>query len=120
MKKLIILAFVMVLVSPIFAQLDNKQVVGNWKYSVVTDQGDMTGVFKFVETEGKLTGEVLTSEGYAIPFTKIEIKAESQLYLELKTESDLIKVNVKVEGKTFKGTGTSYQGEAPITGVKQE
>lgn len=80
----------------------------------------MTGVFKFVEKEGKLTGEVLTNEGYTIPFTKIEIKEENQLYLELKTDSDLIKVTVKVEGKTFKGTGTSYQGEAPITGVKQE
>jgi len=120
MKKIFILAFVMVVASPIFAQLDAKQVVGNWKYNVVTDQGEMTGVFKFDEKEGKLSGEVLTSEGYSIPFTKIEIKAENQLYLELKTDSDLIKVSVQVDGKTFKGTGTSYQGEAPITGVKQE
>jgi hypothetical protein len=120
MKKLFILTFVMMLASPIFAQLDAKQVVGNWKYSVVTDQGEMTGVFKFIEKEGKLTGEVLTNEGYSIPFTKIEIKEGNQLYLELKTESDLIKVTVKVDGKNFKGTGTSYQGEAPITGVKQE
>lgn len=120
MKKLFILLFVLGISSPIFAKLDSKQLTGIWKYSVVTDQGDMTGVFKFVENEGKLTGEVLTNEGYTIPFTKIEIKEENQLYLELKTESDLIKVTVKVEGKTFKGTGTSFQGEAPITGVKQE
>lgn len=120
MKRLFILTFALVLASPIFAHLDAKQLVGNWKYNVTTDQGDMTGIFKFVETEGKLSGEVLTNEGYTIPFTKIEIKEENQLYLELKTESDLIKVTVKVEGKTFKGTGTSYQGEAPITGVKQE
>jgi len=120
MKKLFILAFVMVLVSPLFAQLSTKQVVGSWKYSVVTDQGDMTGVFKFLEKEGKLTGDVITSDGYTIPITKIEIKAENNLYLEIQTDSDVIKVNVKVDGKNFKGTGSSYQGEAPITGVKQE
>jgi hypothetical protein len=39
--------------------------------------------------------------------------------MEIKTESDLIKVTVKVDGKKFKGTGSSYQGEAPITGEKQ-
>lgn len=120
MKKLFIVAFVMVLVSPLFAQLNTKQVVGNWKYSVVTDQGDMTGVFKFVETEGKLTGNVITSDGYTIPITKIEIKAENNLYLEIQTDNDLIKVNVKIEGKTYKGTASSSMGEAPITGVKQE
>jgi hypothetical protein len=120
MKKLLILLFVLGITTPIFAQLDSKQIVGNWKYSVVTDQGDMTGVFKFVETEGKLTGNVITSDGYTIPITKIEVKAENNLYLEIQTDSDVIKVNLKVDGKNFKGTGSSYQGEAPITGVKQE
>ena len=120
MKKLFILLFVLGIASPIFAQLDSKQLIGNWKYNVVTDQGDMTGVFKFVEKEGNLTGDVVTSDGYTIPITKIEIKEENNLYLEIKTESDLIKVTVKVDGKNFKGTGSSYQGEAPITGVKEE
>ena len=120
MKKLFILLFVLGITTPIFAQLDSKQLIGNWKYSVVTDQGDMTGVFKFAETEGKLTGNVITSDGYTIPITKIEVKAENNLYLEIQTDSDVIKVNVKVDGKNFKGTGSSYQGEAPITGVKQE
>ena len=120
MKKLFILLFVVGITTPIFAQLDSKQLTGNWKYNVVTDQGDMTGVFKFVDTEGKLTGDVITSDGYTIPITKIEIKEENNLYLEIQTDSDLIKVTVKVDGKNFKGTGTSYQGEAPITGVKQE
>jgi len=120
MKKLFILLFVLGITSPIFAKLNSKQLTGTWKYSVVTDQGDMTGVFKFVEKEGKLTGDVITSDGYTIPITKIEIKEENNLYLEIKTDSDLIKVTVKVDGKNFKGTGTSYQGDAPITGEKQE
>lgn len=120
MKKLFILLFVLGISTPIFAKLDSKQVIGTWKYNVVTDQGDMTGVFKFIEKEGKLTGDVITSDGFTIPITKIEMKEENNLYLEIKTDSDLIKVTVKVDGKNFKGTGTSYQGEAPITGAKQE
>jgi hypothetical protein len=120
MKKLFILLFVLGITTPGFAQLDSKQLTGSWKYSVVTDQGDMTGVFKFVENEGKLKGEIITTEGYNIPMSKIEIKTDNTLYLEIQTDSDIIKVNVKVEGKNFKGTGSSYQGEAPITGVKQE
>jgi hypothetical protein len=120
MKKLFIFLFVLGIASPIFAQLDSKQLIGNWKYSVVTDQGDMTGVFKFVEKDGKLTGDVITSDGYIIPITKIEIKEENNLYLEIQTDNDLIKVSVKIDENNFKGTGTSYQGEAPITGVKQE
>lgn len=119
MKKLFTLLFILAIASSVFAQLHSKQLIGNWKYSVVTDQGDMTGVFKFVENQGKLTGDVITSDGYTIPITKIELKADNNLYLEIKTDSDLIKVTVKVDGKNFKGIGTSYQGEAPITGVKQ-
>jgi hypothetical protein len=120
MKKLFILLFAVSIALPTFAQLKSKHVIGNWKYSVVTDQNDITGILKIIEIEGKLTGEVITSEGNKIPLTKTEIKAENQLYLELKTESDVIKVSVKVDGKTFKGTVSSYQGEAPITAVKQE
>lgn len=119
MKKLFILLFVLGFTSPIFAQLKSSEVVGSWKYKVETDQGDMTGTFKFVEADGKLSGNVVTTEGYTIPFTKIELKPENVLYLELKTDSDLIKVNVTVDGKKYKGTASSYQGEAPITGEKQ-
>lgn len=120
MKKLIILLFVLGIASQVFAQSDSKQLIGNWKYSVVTDQGEMTGVFKFMENEGKLAGEIITAEGYILPFTKIELKDQNIVYLEIQTDTDVIKVNIKVDGNTFKGTGTSYQGEAPITGVKQE
>ncbi|HRX12951.1 MAG TPA: hypothetical protein P5210_14915 [Draconibacterium sp.] len=119
MKKLFILLFAACFAIPVFAQLDSKQLTGSWKYSVITDQGDMNGVFKFVEKDGNLTGDVITSDGYTIPITKIELKAENNLYMEIKTENDLIKITVKVDGKKFKGTGSSNQGEAPITGEKQ-
>ncbi len=119
MKKLFILLFVLGFTSPIFAQLKSSEVAGSWKYNVVTDQGEMTGTFKFTENDGKLSGNVITNDGYTIPFTKIELKPENVLYLELKTDSDLIKVKVTVDGKKFMGTGSSSQGDAPITGEKQ-
>lgn len=118
MKKLFILLFVLGFTSPIFAQLKSSQVIGSWKFKVVTDENELTGVFNFSEKEGKLSGEVVTSNGDKIPFTKIELKEANNLYLELKTEYDVIKVLVVVDGTTFKGTGSSYQGEAPITGIK--
>ena len=119
MKKLFILLFILGFTSPIFAQLKSSEVAGNWEYKVIVDQGDMTGVFKLAETDGKLSGNVVTTEGYTIPFSKIELKTDNVLYLELKTDSDLIKVTVTVDEKKFKGTAASYQGEAPITGEKQ-
>jgi hypothetical protein len=119
MKKLFFLLFVLGFNSPIFAQLKTNEVVGSWKYKVIVDQGDMTGVFKLSETDGKISGNVVTNEGNSIPFTKVELQPENVLYMELKTDSDLIKVKVTVDGKKFKGTASSYQGEAPITGEKQ-
>lgn len=119
MKKLFIFLFVLGFTSPIFAQLKSSEVVGTWKYKVIVDQGDMTGVFKLAETDGKLTGNVVSNDGYNLPFTKIELKADNVLYLELKTDSDLIKVTVTVDGEKFKGNASSYNGEAPITGEKQ-
>jgi len=120
MKKLIVFLFVLGLSTSLFAKVTVKQVVGKWKYTVETPDGNMTGVFKFVETEGKLTGEVITDDGYMLPFSKIEIQEDDKLYLEVKTENDLIKVTVKIDGENFSGTGSSYNGDAPIKGKKVE
>ena len=118
MKKLLILFIAIVLSYPLFAQPDFKPVLGKWKYIVDTGgQGEMTGVFRISEVDGKLTGDA-TVENYTIPFTKIEFKEGNKLVIEMKTESDHYKVDVKVEGNKFSGMGSSYQGEAPIMGEK--
>jgi len=118
MKKTLFLLIILAITIQVSAKLKEKHLIGEWKYSVVTDQGNITGVFKFIKAEGKLSGQVITDDGYTIPFTKIEIRDENTLYLELETDSDTIKLKVEVDGNKFKGTGTSYQGEAPITGEK--
>ena len=118
MKKLLILIFVIVLSYPLFAQPDFKPIVGKWKYFVDTGgQGDMSGIFRIAEVDGKLVGDA-TSNGYTILFTKIELKEGNKLLIEMKTENDHYKVDVKVEGNKFSGMGSSYQGEAPISGEK--
>ena len=62
---------------------------------------------------------VVTDDGYTLPFTKVEIKKDDTLYMELTTDSDVITISVKIEGDAFNGTASSYMGEAPIVGEKQ-
>ncbi len=120
MKKLLILILALVLSYPLFAQPDFKPIIGKWKYVVDTGgQGDMTGILRITEVDGKLTGDA-TVENYTIPFTKIEFKEGNKLVIEMKTEADHYKVDVKVEGNKFSGMGSSYQGEAPISGEKMQ
>jgi len=115
MKKSLLSLFALLVSVAVFASLDVKQVVGLWEYSIVLDQGDMTGKLKFYENEGKLVGEVITQDGSTFKMTKVEMKVDDVLYFELQPEYDVIKVSVKVEGEKAKGTVSSYQGEAPLT-----
>lgn len=119
MKKLIVAILIVFISLPVFAELDSQQLNGKWKYTIVTDQQNMTGVLIFSETDGKLNARVETDEGYTGQFSKVEIK-EDKLYLELKTENDLIKVTFKLVENNLEGMASSYEGEAPITAKKLE
>lgn len=120
MKKLLIVLFVLAISTQVFAEIKPKHVVGKWKYTVETEQGEMTGVLKFVEKEGKLTGEVQTDDGGVFPLTKVEIKEKNTLYFELNPDYDVYKVTVTIDGKKFEGTGNTSQGEFALTGEKVE
>ncbi len=120
MKRIFALLFVLGISLQLFAEITPKQIIGKWKYVVITDQGDMTGYLKFAEKEGKLTGEVISDDGGMFTMTKIELKEGNTLYFELKPEYDVIKVTVKVEGKKFKGSGSTYEGDFGLTGEKIE
>lgn len=119
MKKILLFSIILLFNLPLLAKITNKQITGTWNYTVDTGSEIWKGVFKFTETEGKLAGQAITNDGYTLPFSKIEIREENILYLEIKTESDLIKITLKVDQNKFSGKGTSYQGEAPVTGEKQ-
>lgn len=120
MKKLLILVLAFSISMPLFAALKEKHLIGKWKYKVEIDEGNMTVVFQFEKKDGMLVGTVHTNDGYSMPISKIEIKDNDKLYLEINTDQDNYKINLKLDGESFKGTGSSYSGEAPITGEKIE
>lgn len=120
MKKILSVLFILCISAQVFAKITPKEIVGKWKFTVETDQGEMKGVFNFTEKDGKLAGEIVTDEGYNFEFDKVEIKGENTLYFTLTPEYDTIEVTLKINGKKFKGTGSGGNGEAPITGEKIE
>ncbi len=120
MKKILILVFFLSFTLAGLAQNKPGQIIGNWKYSVDAGGMYLTGVFHFFEKEGKLTGEILSDDGYTIPMTKIEQKEPNKFYLEAATDYDTYKITLNFEGDKFSGTGTSYDGDAPITGERKK
>ncbi|MEN8228636.1 MAG: hypothetical protein ABFS38_10820 [Bacteroidota bacterium] len=120
MKKLLILLFVLGISLPSFGGLNEKDVVGKWKYKVEIEQGTMTGILKFEIKEGKLTGEVITDAEETFPFTKVEIKENNILYFELAPDYEVITATLTVENKKFEGMIGTPDGEIPITGEKVE
>ena len=120
MKKLLFALFIVAISSQAYGQLTVKQVLGDWKYLVSTDQGDLTGVMKITEKEGKLAGSISSDDGNTFPVTKLEIKEEKILYFEIVPDYEVIKVSLKIDGKKFAGTVGTSEGEIPITGEKKE
>lgn len=118
MKKWFLLLVVLGVSIMAFSQNNTKQIIGKWKYSVDTGSEIWTGNFNFTENEGKISGKLITSDGTTLPFSKIECKEDNTVKLEIQTDNDVINISVKVEGDKFFGTGSSSQGEAPITGEK--
>jgi len=120
MKKLFILFLVTTLSLSSYAGLKEKHVIGKWTYKVELDQETLTGFLEFEKKEGKLEGRIITENGETYSFTKIEIKEENILYLELKPEYDLIVITLKVEDGSYTGTGSTYNLSVTMTGEKMD
>jgi len=118
MRKLLFALFVLAISSQVFAKITVKEVLLDWKYTVNTDQGALTGIIKITEKEGKLVGSIVSDDGNTFPVTKMEIKEENILYFEIVPDYDVIMVALKIDGKKFTGTVGTYDGEIPITGEK--
>jgi len=120
MKKLVIALFVLGIALPSFAGLKVKHVVGTWSYQIETEYETLTGTLKF-EKDGKgLTGHVTSDAGDIIPLLKVEIRENNVLYFELEVDYNLLKANMTIDGKKYKGTIGTDGGEAPVTGEKIE
>ena len=120
MKNLLIALIVFLLPLQSFAGLDEKEVIGKWKYVVEIDYETLTGTLKFENKNGRLIGEVQTDDGQTFSLTKVEIKENNILYFELQPDYDVIKASLTVEDNKFKGMIGNYDGEVPISGEKIE
>lgn len=120
MKKLMLVMLVLGTSLTSFAGPKEKDVLGTWKYKVETDQGELTGTVTIEKKEGKLVAEVHTDEGEVLPFSKVELKEENLLYMELDTGYDLLELSLNVKGKSMEGTLGSPGGSFPISMEKVE
>lgn len=121
MKKLFVLAFLLVAFSAAIAALaqkGNKDVIGEWKYEVPTaPTGYDKGSLIFSEKEGKLAGEVKFADGYKIELKNI-IYEEGTLKCGLYVDYEYVSVQAKIEDKTMNGTVNSPEGEMKLKAEK--
>jgi hypothetical protein len=120
MKKILFLVMFAAFAFSGFTQNDSEPIQGKWSYSVDAGGTILTGVFHFFEKEGQLTGEILSDDGYTIPFSKLEQKEPNKYYMEAKTDTDLIQITLNFNNDKYSGMASSYQGEAPISGERKE
>lgn len=119
MKKLVLASIILTFSAQAFAQLSEKQLMGTWNYTVATDQGDMTGVLNFTEKEGKLNGEVATSDYQVFKMDLIELREENVLYFEMTPDYEKFTATLKIEGDTFKGKSGPAYTQYEVEGEKQ-
>ena len=120
MKKLMLVLFVLGIALPSFAGLKEKDVIGSWKYKVETDEGTLTGIIKIEKKEDMLVGVVNTDEGEVFDFSKVEIKENDVLYMELDTGYEILELTLTVKGKAMEGTVGNEQASFPMTMEKVE
>ncbi len=118
MKKLLFVLVVLGISLNGFAGIKEKDVVGTWKYTVETPDGDLSGDIVIEKKDGKLVGEVNTDDGEVIAISNVQIKENDVLYFEVDTGYEAMEVSVTVKGKSFEGTVSSEQGSMPIAGEK--
>ena len=120
MKKLMLILLVLGLALPSFAGIKEKDVIGTWKYKVESDQGVLTGTITIEKKEGELVAVVNTDEGEVLDFSKVEIKENDLLYMELDNGYEILILNLTVKGKAMEGTVGTEQESFPMTCEKVE
>ena len=118
MKKLVIALFVLGMAIPSFAGIKVKDVVGTWSYKIETDYETMTGKLVFEKDGDGLSGMVVTDMGETFHMTKVEIRDNNVLYFEIEVDYNVMEATMTVDGKKYKGTVASVDGEVEVTGEK--
>jgi hypothetical protein len=119
-KKLFILLIALGISISTIAGLKSKNVVGEWKSSMIVSNAEMTGSFIFYEKSGELQGQYIPSEGTKSNISKIKINNKNNtLCFEIPRETDVpIEFILIVEDKKFRGKGWINEANFEITGEK--
>jgi hypothetical protein len=120
MKKLLFVLFVLGISLQVSAGIKEKDVIGTWSYTVETGEETLKGTLKFEKKEGVLVGEVHTEDGDVFTLTKVEIRDNNALYLELQPEYDILKITLTIDKKSYSGSVSTPEGDVPVTGEKLE
>lgn len=120
MKKIMLVLFVLGIALQSYAEPQEKDVLGTWKYKVETDQGTLTGTFKVEKKDGGLSGEVNTDEGETFAFSKVEVKEGDVLYMELDTGYEALELFLTLKDNKLEGTVGNDMGSFPISCEKVE
>lgn len=120
MKKLVFVYLFLGFVPQSFAQLSENQLIGTWKYTVMTDQGPLTGVLNFSEKAGKLAGKVTSSDGQSWNMDSLELREENIVYFEIVPEAETFVSTLKFEGDAFEGMTGPTHSQFTVSGVRQK
>lgn len=119
-KKLFILLIILGISISSYAGLKSKQVIGEWKSSMIVSNSEMSGSLIFYKKSSELQGEYIDSEGNKTTISKIKInKKNSTLCFEIPRETDIpIEFILIVEHNKFRGKGWINEANFDITGEK--
>jgi hypothetical protein len=120
MKKVVFVCLFLGLATQAFAQLSEKQLMGTWNYKVMTDQGPLTGNLNFTEKEGKLDGEVVSSDGQSWTMQAMELQEGNILKFEVTPETEKFISTLKFEGDAFEGMTGPAHSQFAVSGERQK
>ena len=119
MKKLVFVCMFLGFATQAFAQLNEKELMGTWKYSVMTDQGQLTGILNFGEEEGKLSGKVVSNDGQTWTMDSLELKEANTVNFEVTPQGETFKSTLKFVGDTFTGMTGPTHTQYKVTGERE-
>jgi len=120
MKKLVFVCMFLGFVTQAFAQLNEKELVGTWKYNVSTDQGPLTGTLNFTEEEGKLAGKVVSSDGQSWTMKSLEIKEADTVNFEVTPQGETFRSSLNFKEDTFTGMTGPVHTQYKVTGERKK
>lgn len=118
MKKLVFVCMFLGFATQAFAQLNEKELIGSWKYTVFTDQGSFTGELNFAKDDGKLAGKVVSSEGQSWTMDTLQLKEANTVNFEVTPQGETFKSTLKFEGDTFTGMTGPTHTQYKVSGKK--